>query len=166
MTESSQTMAPEAPVVMQPRIANPAAMIPEAMEGIQKLILAVHKGCLPASVLELTHMRASQINGCSTCIEGTIRHAHKAGAELDDRLLMVAAWRHSSRFTEAERAALDLTEEMTRMADRPEPVPDGTWARAAEHYGDTALVALVLHVALTNLFNRLNVSTRQPAGDW
>ena len=166
MTESSNTMAPEAPVVIQPRMTNPTAVIPEVLEGIRKLLVAVHKGGLPASVLELTHMRASQINGCSTCIEGTIRHAHRTGAELDDRLLMVAAWRHSSRFTEAERAALALTEEMTRLADRAEPVPDEAWARVTEHYDDEALVALVLHVALVNLFNRMNVATRQPAGNW
>jgi AhpD family alkylhydroperoxidase len=111
-------------------------------------------------------MRASQINGCSSCIEGTIRRAHKAGEPLDERLLMVAAWRHSSQFTEAERAALELTEEMTRLADRSDPVPDETWARIVEHYDEEERGALVLHIALVNLFNRLNVSTRQPAGDW
>jgi AhpD family alkylhydroperoxidase len=155
----------EAPVTTEPRLTNPAAVIPDAWEGIQKLLVAVHQGGLPRSTLELTHMRASQINGCSACIEGTIRHAHKSGG-LDERLLMVAAWRHSSQFTAAVRAALELTEEMTRLADRPDPVPDEVWARAAEHYDDRALAALALHVALTNLFNRLNVSTRQPAGDW
>jgi len=159
------TATAEPPVLMEPRLNNPAALIPEAWEGIQKLLVAVQKGGLPASTLELTHMRASQINGCSACIEGAVRHAHKSG-ELDERLLMVAAWEHSSQFTEAERAALELTEEMTRLADRADPVPDETWARVAEHHDDRALAALVLHVALTNLFNRLNVSTRQPAGDW
>ena len=96
----------------------------------------------------------------------TIRHARKTGRELDSRLLAVAAWRHSSEFTVAERAALELTEEMTRLADRSDPVPDDVWNRAAEHFDERALAALVLHVSLTNLFNRLNVSTRQPAGDW
>jgi AhpD family alkylhydroperoxidase len=165
MTELFDTVAIDAPVVFVPRIQNPA-LFPEAVDGIQRLLVAVRKGGLPASVIELTHMRASQINGCSTCIEGTIGHAHKTGEELDDRLLMVAAWRHSSRFTEAERAALELTEEITRMADRPDPVPDETWARAAEHFDEKSLAALVLHVALVNLFNHVNISTRQPAGDW
>lgn len=165
MSTLSKTSPAGAPVVIEPRIANPAVVIPDAWEGIQKLLVAVQKGGLPASTLALTHMRASQINGCSSCVEGAIHHAHKSG-NLDERLLMVAAWQHSSRFTEAERAALELTEEMTRIADRPDPVPDGTWARAAEHYDQRALVALVLHVALTNVFNRLNVATRQPAGDW
>ena len=166
MTEITHTAAAAAPVVIEARMTNPAAVIPESWDGIQKLIVAVRRAGLPASIMELTHMRASQINGCSTCIEGTIRHAHKTGEELDERLLMVAAWRHSSQFTEAERAALELTEEITRLADRPDPVPDGTWARAAEQFDEKALGALVLHVALVNLFNRVNVGTRQPAGDW
>lgn len=166
MMEATNTASAEAPVVIEPRLTNPAAVIPEALDGIQKLIVAVRKGGLPSSIMELTHMRASQINGCSTCIEGTIRHADKTGEELDKRLLMVAAWKHSSEFTEAERAALALTEEITLLAARTDPVPDEIWNRASRHYDDKALAALVLHVALVNLFNRLNVSTRQPAGDW
>jgi AhpD family alkylhydroperoxidase len=157
----------DAPVVIEPRMPNAANLIPDALQGIQKLLVGVQKGGLDQSLLDLTHMRASQINGCSSCIEGAVNHAHKHGAGgLDDRLLMVPAWRHSSRFTEAERAALDLTEEMTRLADRSDPVPDEVWARAAEHFDERALAALVLHIALTNLFNRVNVSTRQPAGNW
>lgn len=166
MNDQSQAGTIDAPVVIEPRLTNPAALMPEALEGIQKLLLAIGRARLPESVTELTHMRVSQINGCSSCIEGTIRHAHKTGAALDERLLMVAAWRHSSEFTEGERAALELAEEMTRLADRSDPVPDETWARAAQHYDDRTLPALVLHVALVNLFNRLNVATRQPAGDW
>ena len=166
MPNLPRTAAPaEALVAIQPRMPDAAALIPDAWRGIQKLLVAVQKGGVPGSTLELTHMRASQINGCSACVEGAIRHAHGSG-ELDERLLMVAAWQHSSQFTEAERAALELAEEMTRLADRSDPVPDETWARTAEHYDERALAALVLHVALTNLFNRLNVSTRQPAGDW
>lgn len=155
----------DAPIMIEPRISNPAGLVPDAWEGIQKLLLAVHKGGVPASTLELTHMRASQINGCSACIEGAVRHARKAG-QVADRLLAVAAWRHSSQFTAAERAALELAEAITRLADRSDPVSDDIWNRAAEHYDERALAALVLHVALTNLFNRLNVSTQQPPGDW
>ena len=166
MTELLHSTPDEPPVAIETRLDNPAALLPEAWEGIQKLIVAVRRGGLPANIMELTHMRASQINGCSSCIEGTVRHARKMNEELDERLLMVAAWRHSSRFTEAERAALELTEEITRLADRADPVPDETWARAAWHFDRTALAALVLHVGLVNLFNRLNVATRQPAGEW
>jgi AhpD family alkylhydroperoxidase len=163
---AGSVLSADAPVVIEPRLANPAGLVPDALAGIQKLIVAVRKGGLPESTIELTHMRASQINGCSACIEGSINHAHKMGQDVDERLLAVAAWRHSSQFTEAERAALALTEAMTRLADRPDPVPDEIWTRAAEHFDEQALAALVLHVALTNLFNRLNVSTLQPAGDW
>jgi AhpD family alkylhydroperoxidase len=160
------TVASAERIAIEPRISNPGVIVPDALEVIQKLLVAIAKGGLPQSVRELTHMRASQINGCSSCIEGTIRHAQKVGEQLDSRLLAVAAWRHSSEFTAAERAALELTEEMTRLADRGDPVPDEVWERAAEHFDERALAALVLHVALTNLFNRVNVSTRQPAGDW
>ena len=158
--------APRARVAIPPRLTNPAELIPDAWEGIQKLLVAVQKGGLSAEVRELTHMRASQINGCSACIEGAIKHAHKSGEDLDDRLLAVAAWRHSPLFSADERAALALTEAMTRLADRPDAVPDAIWNAAAAHFDDRALAALVLHIALTNLFNRLNVTTRQPAGDW
>lgn len=162
---SAEPDSADSPIVIEPRISNLAALIPDAFEGIQKLLVAVQKGRLPASTLELTHMRASQINGCSACIEGSIRHTRKTGP-VDDRLFAVAAWRHSSQFTGAERVALELTEAVTRLADRSDPVPDEIWNRAAEHYSEPALVALLLHVSLTNLFNRLNVSTQQPAGDW
>ena len=160
------TLTADPPVVIEPRLSGSTTVAPDALEGIQKLLVAVQKGHLSANIRELTHMRASQINGCSSCIEGTINHARKTGSELDERLLMVAAWRHSSQFSEAERAALELTEEMTRLADRADPVPDETWARAVFHFNEHELAALVLHVALTNLFNRMNVATRQPAGDW
>ena len=167
LQELTRDSAPTAaPVTIAPRLNNPATLLPDAYPGIQKLLVAVNKGGIPRTILELTHMRASQINGCSSCIEGTINHARKTGQALDERLLAVAAWRHSSRFTAAERAALELTEAITRLADRPDPVPDDVWQRAAEHFDDQALAALVLHVALTNLFNRLNVATIQPAGDW
>lgn len=164
-TVTASTDSTQAPVVVEPRIANPGALLPEALEGIQKLIVAVRRGGMTATTLELAHMRASQINGCSACIEGAVRHATKAG-NLDPRLLAVAAWRHSSQFDAAERAALELAEAMTRLADRSDPVPDEIWNRAAQHFDERALAALVLHVALTNLFNRLNVTTQQPAGDW
>jgi AhpD family alkylhydroperoxidase len=145
--EQATTLADGA-VVIEPRLSNPATLVPDAWAGIQKLLVAVQKGGLGRRTLELTHMRASQINGCSACIEGAINHAHRhGGGGLDERLLMVAAWRHSSQFTEAERAALELTEEMTRLADRPDPVPDEVWARAAEHFDERALAALMLHIA-------------------
>lgn len=165
LQERPTTPAPDMLVEIQPRLLNPAAMMPDALEGIQKLLVAVQKGGLSPIILALTHMRASQINGCSSCIEGTINHELRSG-ELDDRLLAVAAWHDSSRFAADERAALALTECMTRLGDRADAVPDDIWQTAAEHFDDRGLAALVLHVALVNLFNRVNVTTRQPAGEW
>jgi len=165
LQELPTTPASEAQVTIEPRISNPAMLMPDALEGIQKMLVAVQKGGVSARTLALTHMRASQINGCSSCIEGAIKHERRSG-ELDDRLLAVAAWRESSRFTQPERAALALTEAMTRLADREDAVPDEIWHAATEHYREPAMAALVVHIALVNLFNRLNVTTRQPAGDW
>lgn len=147
------------------RIKNPAALLPEALRGIQALIKTTQAGGVPARTLELAHLRASQINGCSACVEGGVKHAKKAG-ETDERLFAVAAWRESLHFTDAERAALALTEAATRLSDRSDPVPDDVWDEAAKHYDERALATLVLSIGLTNLFNRLNVTTRQPPTDW
>lgn len=151
---------------MQARMNNPAAVLPEAMKGINALYKAAHSAGLAKSTLDLVHLRASQINGCSACVDSGARGMRKAG-ETDERLFAVAAWRETDYFTEAERAALELAEAATRLADRPDPVPDHVWAAAAEHFGEAELAALVLWIATTNFFNRLNATTRQPAGqDW
>ena len=150
---------------MQPRMKNPGMVIPGAMQAIQALNAATDKGGVPAATLALVHLRASQINGCSACVHGGVHTARKAG-ETDDRLATVAAWREAPYFTDAERAALALTEAATRLADRPDPVPDDIWDEAAKHYDERGLAALVLTIATTNLFNRLNLTTRQVAGAW
>jgi AhpD family alkylhydroperoxidase len=111
------------------------------------------------------HLRASQINGCSACVEGAVRSARKAG-ETTERLFAVAAWQEAPYFTEAERAALALSEAVTRLSDRPDPVPDEVWTAAAEHYSEQELSALVLWIATANLFNRVNRTTKQIAGAW
>jgi AhpD family alkylhydroperoxidase len=113
--------------------------------------------------MELVHLRASQINGCSACVYSGATSAKKAG-ESDERLFAVAAWRETDFFSDAERAALALAESMTRMSDRTEPVPDQVWDEAAKHYDEKQLAGLVLWIATTNLFNRLNATTKQPAG--
>ena len=120
---------------------------------------------MSAKTLALSHLRASQINGCSVCCDMGGRHARKAG-ESDERLFSVAAWRDAPYFSAAERAALALTEAVTRLSDREDPVPDAIWNEAARHYDEPALCALLLSIALTNVFNRLNVATRQVAGEW
>jgi AhpD family alkylhydroperoxidase len=148
---------------MEPRMQNPAIIIHDAMQPILALYLATQKGGVPPKTLALVHLRASQINGCSFCIDGGARNAKKAG-ESDDRLFAVAAWREAPYFTEAERAALALAEAVTRLSDRPDPVRDEIWDEAARHYDEPALAALILSIATTNVFNRLNITTRQVAG--
>jgi AhpD family alkylhydroperoxidase len=144
---------------------NPAMILPDAMRAIQALNAATTQGGVPQATLELIHLRASQINGCSACVDSGSRGAKRAG-ETDERLFAVAAWREAPYFTEAERAALALAEAVTRLSDRPDPVPDAIWEEAARHYDESALAALILSIATTNLFNRLNVTTRQVAGAW
>jgi AhpD family alkylhydroperoxidase len=150
---------------MEPRMKNPAAIIPGAWQAVQALTEATRKSDLPAATLALVHLRASQINGCSSCVYGGVSTARKDG-ESEERLATVAAWRDAPFFTDAERAALALTEAVTRLADRPNPVPDEVWDEAARHYGQRELAALILAITTTNVFNRLNATTRQVAGSW
>jgi len=144
---------------------NPAMVLPDAQQAIPALKGAIGKGGVPAATLELVHLRVSQINGCGPCLYAGTRAARKAG-ETEDRLATVAAWREAPWFTDPERAALALAEAVTRMPDRADPVPDGIWDEAARHYDEPALAALVLQIATTNWFNRLNVTVRQVAGVW
>src|SRR5438270_9874405 len=120
---------------MQPRMSNPATILPDAAEGIQALLKATRKGGVPRATLELVHLRASQINGCSACVDSGARSAKKAG-ETDERLFAVAAWREAPYFTDAERAALALAEAVTRLADQIDPVPDAIWNEATRHYDE------------------------------
>jgi AhpD family alkylhydroperoxidase len=149
--------------MQQARIKNPAQVLPDAIGALQSLAILPQKGGVPQHTLDLVHLRASQINGCSFCVVGGIQHARKAG-ETDERLFAVAAWREAPYFTDAECAALALAEAVTRIGDRSNPVPDEIWAEAARHYDERALAALVLWIGITNLYNRINVATRQPAG--
>jgi AhpD family alkylhydroperoxidase len=138
---------------------------PDTMNAIGTLLKATRKGGVPSATLELVHLRASQINGCSACVYGGATSAKKAG-ETDERLFAVAAWREAPFFTDAERAALALAEAATRLSDRADPVPDAIWEEAARHYDEQGLAALVLMIAITNFFNRINATTRQVAGQW
>ncbi|MYR41911.1 carboxymuconolactone decarboxylase family protein [Streptomyces sp. SID5910] len=119
---------------------------------------------LPAATQELVKIRASQINGCGFCLDMHTKDAAKAG-ETSLRLNLVAAWREATVFTDAERAALELTEQGTRIADGT-GITDEAWANAAEHFDEDQLAALVGLIAVINTYNRLNVITRQPAGDY
>jgi AhpD family alkylhydroperoxidase len=150
---------------MPAREKRPVANIPEATQAIQALAASFHNKGVPEEALALVHLRASQINGCSSCVQAGATAARKAG-ESEDRLATVAAWRDAPHFTDAERAALALTEAVTRLADQPDPVPDEIWDEAARHYDEAGRAALLLAIATTNLFNRLNVPTRRVAGAW
>ena len=148
---------------MQARMKNPAMILPEAGQGIQAIIGAIYKSGAPRKTLDLVHLRVSQINGCGACIDGAWRGAKKAG-ETDERLFALAAWRHAPYFNDAERGVLALAEAATRIADRAEPVPEAIWAEAARHHDEKTLAALVTWIALSNFFNRMNVTTGQVAG--
>ena len=144
------------------RMKSPVFVIPESMKALQALA-ATTEPHLSRKTAELVHLRASQVNGCGVCVDMHPRLMKRAG-ETDERLLAVAAWRDTPYFTEAERAALELTECLTRLADARDPVPDEVWAECTKHYDEKALAALVLTIAGINVWNRLNVATRQIAG--
>jgi AhpD family alkylhydroperoxidase len=143
---------------------HPAIALPEAMKAMQALGALTQQG-LPEKLLELVHLRASQINGCSACVDMHPKLAKRAG-ETDERLFSVAAWRDAPYFSEPERAALALTEALTRLSDRADPVPDPIWNEAAKRFDETELATLIVAIANINVWNRLNAAVRQPAGAW
>lgn len=151
--------------MIQARMNSPVLILPDAMKALFALGAAVEKGGVPRRTILLTQLRASQINGCSVCAQMHARELKDAG-DTDDRIATVAAWRDAPYFTDAERAALELTEAVTRLSDRPDPVPDAIWDEARRHYDENALAALIVSIAVINVWNRLNVATRQVAGEW
>ena len=141
------------------------SVVPSVVKYINSAGKAVSDSALPAATQELVKIRASQINGCGFCLDMHTKDAAKAG-ETSVRLSLVAAWREATVFSEAERAALELTGQGTRIADAAGGVTDEVWASAARHYGEDELAALVSLIALINAYNRMNVITQQPAGDY
>src|SRR3954454_18951008 len=153
-------------ITLEPPTPTPVSALDGAMDAMMALNKAISRAKISPSLLELMSLRASQINGCGVCAVQHPKIARKLG-ETDDRIFAVAAWRDAPFFTDAERAALALTESVTRLADTPEPVPDAVWDEAARHFDDQELAALVLSIATVNVWNRLNVATRQVAGqEW
>jgi len=151
---------------MEARMQHPAFVLEGAFDALQALHKAVTRGRVPAKTLELMSLRASQINGCGVCAVQHPRILKKLG-ETDERIYAVAAWRDAPFYTDAERAALALTEELTRLSDKTDAVPDELWDEVAEHYDEEGLAALVLSIAEINVWNRLNAATRQVAGqEW
>jgi AhpD family alkylhydroperoxidase len=150
---------------MQARMKNPAAVLPGLTQAVGGLYKAMYSSGVSQGILELVHLRASQINGCSSCV-----HAGSAGmkknGETDERLWAVAAWAEAPFFTDAERAALALTESATRLADHTgEAVPDDVWDAAADHFDEKELAAIITMIATTNFFNRINATVKQVAGE-
>ena len=150
---------------MQARIKNPALTVPGAIEALQNLAASATSAGIPESTLHLVELRASQINSCSVCVDIHSRQLEHVG-EKSERIHTVATWRETPYFSDAERAALALAEAATRLADRPDPVPDDIWDEAARHYSEPQLAALVVAIAAINAFNRLNAATRQITGEW
>ncbi len=150
---------------MQARIENPAVTVPGALDAFRTLGATATTAGIPESTLYLVQLRASQINGCSVCVDLHSRELEQAG-ERSERIFTVSAWRESTYFDDAERAALALTEAATRLADRSDPVSDEVWDEAARYYDEPQLAALVIAIATINAFNRVNATTRQPSGEW
>jgi AhpD family alkylhydroperoxidase len=144
---------------------NPVMTVHGAMDALQQLGAAARNAGVPETTLYLIEARASQINGCSVCLDMHSREL-KAAGEPDERIFMVGAWREAPCFSDAERAALALTEAATRLADRSDPVPDEVWEEAARHYDAKQLAGLVIAIAGINAWNRINATTRQITGEW
>jgi AhpD family alkylhydroperoxidase len=152
-------------MIMTVRMQNPASFVPQAGELLMTLGKLGAEYGVDEKTLELTHLRVSQLNGCGWCLEFGLRNAKKSGLT-DSQLIQLPGWREATVYSDAERAALDLAEHMTRMADRPDPVPDPVWDAAAAQFGEKELAGLVVWIATTNLYNRINVTTRQVPGSW
>lgn len=150
---------------MQARMKNPVLILPEAMQALFSVNSAIEKVGLSKKIVKMIHLRVSQINGCSLCVDMHARELVAMG-ETNERIFAVAAWRDAPFYTDAERAALALAEAATRLSDRTDPVPDALWNEAVTYYDERELSALLLTIALINVWNRLNVPTRQIAGEW
>jgi AhpD family alkylhydroperoxidase len=149
---------------MQARMTNPAYVLPGAMKGIGSIFQAIGEGGLHQELAEIVGLRASQINGCGACVHGHTVNLRKAGVS-EERITAVVAWRHAPFYSDAERAALKLTEAITRLADlSEESVPDALWDEVADHFDEKELSALILTVSLTNMFNRINTTIQEPVG--
>jgi AhpD family alkylhydroperoxidase len=157
------TYTTDAATDFEPRMKNPAFVLPDGFKGIGHLLAAVSKGGLSPSTVEFVGLRVSQINGCTACVQGHWEKAKDLG-ETDERIVSVFTWRESPYLDEAERVALALSDTLTRIADRTdEPVPDELWAAVNKHYDEQQVAALLLCIGTSNLFNRMNVAVKEQA---
>ncbi|ORM33164.1 carboxymuconolactone decarboxylase family protein [Williamsia sp. 1135] len=149
---------------MSARMTNPATILPQAYAAVPHLLGAIEQGGVSTTLREIIMLRASQINGCAACVYAHSATLRKEG-ESDDRIDTVAVWRESPFFTDSERAALNLAEAATRLADsRGAAVPDAIWDEAADHFDEKELAGIILAIATINFFNRINVTIQEPAG--
>jgi alkylhydroperoxidase family enzyme len=145
---------------------NPVLLLPSTMQALQTASGAGAKAGVPDAVLELVHLRVSQINGCALCLSLDAPRVIASGPDGIERALLVAGWREAPCFDKAERAALALAEAVTRQADDPASVTDEIWADAAASFDEQQLAGLLVHISIVNVWNRLNASTRQQAGSF
>jgi AhpD family alkylhydroperoxidase len=150
---------------MQSRMKNPATTLPGAYEALQAIQKSMEKAGVPRATFELMNLRASQINGCGVCVDLHSRTLRKLG-EKNERIFAISGWRDAPYYSDAERAAFALAEAASRLSDRADPVPDEVWKEAARHYDEAQLSALVMSIGMINLWNRLNVATRQVGGEF
>ncbi|MEO3790555.1 carboxymuconolactone decarboxylase family protein [Nonomuraea sp. B10E15] len=149
---------------MEARMKNPAFVLPETMKGIQAVYQGINQGGAPGELLEIVALRTSQINGCGACVHAHVQNLKRSG-ESDERVGNVAAWREAPFYSDVERAALALTESVTRIADRSaDAVPDDLWDEVADHFDERQLSAIILTISMTNFFNRINVTVKEPTG--
>jgi AhpD family alkylhydroperoxidase len=148
---------------MEARMTHPVMVLPDAMKALLALSKAAQLDSVPSTMHQLINLRVSQINGCSVCVDMHARELKNLG-EKDERIWGVGAWRESPFFSDAERAALDLAEHVTRLADQFDAVPDTVWDNAVDHYDEKELSSLLISIAAINVWNRLNAATRQPVG--
>jgi AhpD family alkylhydroperoxidase len=149
-------------MTFEPRMANPAQILPDSFKGMGHLMAAVAKGGLSMTTAELVALRASQLNGCSACVQTHVEALQGEGESVD-RIVGVSAWGESPYFDEAERAALALTDALTRLADSHDAVSDELWREVTKHYDEKQVSALILQISTVNLFNRINVTVRERA---
>src|SRR5215208_4001693 len=145
---------------MPVRMKHPLMIVPGAMQAAIALGEAVKKTALPEKTRSLIHLRVSQINGCSHCVDMASRELRKAG-DTEQRIAAVAAWRDTPWFTEEERAALALAEAATRLSDRSEPVPDAVWREVSGRLSEPELAAVLTQIGIVNLWNHINVPIKQ-----
>ena len=147
---------------MKSRMKNVATVMPDALQALIAFGKTAENGSVPVATIQLVQLRASQINGCSVCVDMHYQFLKQAG-ETPERCVTVSAWRDTPYFDDAERAALALAEAVTRLSDRSDPVPVDVWNEAARHYDERGLASLLVAIGTINVWNRLNVATKQVA---